>query len=185
MSCAPGATRTPDLRIRSPTLYPTELRALKAGTLIRMGAEAWQGEKEGPPAAPGWRAARLPRGRDRSRCSLPARPRIAPHQGSRGRGSWAASAHWGGAAPSDGGGRLPGGAGAGTRRAPWPGTTSAFRWSRCRGVLLVDPASSPPRVVRPVVDAAAPTSWPKILRRPRPRSAVGAASAGGHPSLLE
>ncbi len=24
---APGATRTPDLRIRSPTLYPTELRA--------------------------------------------------------------------------------------------------------------------------------------------------------------
>src|SRR5215471_12521557 len=29
-SGAPGATRTPDLRIRSPTLYPTELRALEA-----------------------------------------------------------------------------------------------------------------------------------------------------------
>src|SRR5215470_7324938 len=27
---APGATRTPDLRIRSPTLYPTELRALSS-----------------------------------------------------------------------------------------------------------------------------------------------------------
>jgi hypothetical protein len=28
---APGVTRTPDLLIRSQTLYPTELRARKAG----------------------------------------------------------------------------------------------------------------------------------------------------------
>src|SRR5207253_46917 len=31
---APGATRTPDLRIRSPTLYPAELRARSAGRSI-------------------------------------------------------------------------------------------------------------------------------------------------------
>src|SRR5436309_14984498 len=42
---APGATRTPDLRVRSPTLYPTELRAPGAITttsssrLSRMGCE--------------------------------------------------------------------------------------------------------------------------------------------------
>jgi hypothetical protein len=29
LSGAPGATRTPDLRIRSPMLYPIELRALE------------------------------------------------------------------------------------------------------------------------------------------------------------
>ena len=31
---APGATRTPGLRIRRPTLYPTELRAPKRSVLI-------------------------------------------------------------------------------------------------------------------------------------------------------
>ena len=36
--CAPGVARTPDLRIRSPTLYPTELRAHNGGWIYPTGA---------------------------------------------------------------------------------------------------------------------------------------------------
>src|SRR5262245_23331675 len=39
---APGATRTPDLRIRSPTLYPTELRALRRGCVVSQTSEILQ-----------------------------------------------------------------------------------------------------------------------------------------------
>src|SRR5437870_8319883 len=37
---APGVTRTPDLLVRSQTLYPTELRAQTGGTLFNLSSRA-------------------------------------------------------------------------------------------------------------------------------------------------
>src|SRR5438105_8782017 len=52
VSCAPGVSRTPDLRLRRPTLYPTELRAQTAGMMAtgipsvkgNQGSQGWPRE---------------------------------------------------------------------------------------------------------------------------------------------
>jgi hypothetical protein len=56
---APGRTRTPNLRIRSPLLYPVELQGL--GTLTRpVGGGPFERVKGIEPSPPAWKAGALP-----------------------------------------------------------------------------------------------------------------------------
>src|SRR5678815_3238606 len=55
-----GATRTPDLRVRSPALYPSELRTLQRAHYlpapeVRVKPARMYGAQAGSPNAPAWR----------------------------------------------------------------------------------------------------------------------------------
>ena len=54
MRGAPGGSRTPSLRIRSPLLYPIELQA-QASIIIN-----WSGKRVSNPRQPAWKASALP-----------------------------------------------------------------------------------------------------------------------------
>jgi hypothetical protein len=60
-ACAPGGTRTPSLRVRSPLLYPVELRALSDKYAARPAATGRSERETGiEPAWLAWKARALP-----------------------------------------------------------------------------------------------------------------------------